>query len=49
MTFLKKKFKSQFFNAIGAADFPAQNCTCDKIVLSKQVFVAFGKEKDIKI
>ena len=33
---------------VGAADFSAQNCTCDETVPSK-VFITFSKEKEIKI
>ena len=44
--FSKNKILNRaFFNGIEAADVAAQNCTYDKIVFSKQVFVAFGKEK----
>ena len=49
MTFLKKKPKLLVFNAIRAADFAAKNCTGDKMVPNKQVFVAFSKEKKINI
>ena len=37
--------KSQVFNTIGAADLAAQNCTCDKIVPNKQVFVTYSKKE----
>ena len=48
--FLKHKtLNRRFFNAVGSADFTAQNCTGDKIVLKKQVFVAFNKNKEISL
>ena len=47
MTFFKNKILNRrFFKAIEAADCSAQNCTCDKIVLSKQVFDVFSKEEE---
>ena len=41
-----KTLNRRFFNAIGAADFAAQNCIGDKIV---KAFVAFSEEKEINI
>ena len=50
MTFLKNQtFNRRFFKAIGTADFAAQNCTSDKIMLSKQAFVAFSMEKKVTL
>ena len=46
---LKKNLIRRFFNAIGAADFAAENSFRDEIVLSKQVFVAFGEKKKLNI
>ena len=44
-----KTLNRKYFNAIGAANFAAQTWTSDKLVLGKQVFVAFSKEKVIII
>ena len=47
--FEKQNLKLQVFQNDGAAGFAASNCTCDKIVISKQVFVAFSIENEINI
>ena len=50
MNFLKNEILNRcFLSVIGAADFTAKNCRCNQIVLNKQVFVAFGLEKEINI